>query len=80
VRFFDDGAWRDLAPGLEPRPGAREPWAEAHVETARRFLALVAQTPAPDVELATVEEAATVQRILAAAMASEDDGCRVLLD
>ncbi|HEX8822335.1 MAG TPA: Gfo/Idh/MocA family oxidoreductase [Archangium sp.] len=80
VRCFEAGAWRDLAPGLEPRPGAREPWAEAHVETARRFLARVEGTAAPDVALATVEEAATVQRILSAAMESEDDGRRILLD
>jgi predicted dehydrogenase len=80
VRCFESGAWRDLAPGLEPRPGAREPWAEAHVETARRFLARLTGAPAPDVALATVEEAATVQRILAAAMASEDEGRRVPLD
>ncbi len=78
VRCFQSGAWRELAPGLEPLPGAREPWAEAHVETARRFLAMLAETPAPD--LGTVEEAATVQRILSAAMASEDEGRRIPLD
>ncbi|HZI05790.1 MAG TPA: Gfo/Idh/MocA family oxidoreductase [Archangium sp.] len=80
VRCFEAGAWRDLAPGLEPRPGEREPWAQAHVETARRFLGMLGQPPEGDAELATVKEAATVQRILSAAMASEDSGRRVLLD
>ncbi|MCY1082498.1 Gfo/Idh/MocA family protein [Archangium lansingense] len=80
VRCFESGAWRDLAPGLEPRPGEREPWAEAHVETARRFLGLLRSPPEVEPELATVEEAATVQRILSAAMESEDGGCRILLD
>ncbi|HYO71085.1 MAG TPA: Gfo/Idh/MocA family oxidoreductase [Archangium sp.] len=80
VRCFESGAWRDLAPGLEPRPGEREPWAQAHVETARRFLGMLGQPPRVDAELATVQEAATVQRILSAAMVSEDEGRRVLLD
>jgi predicted dehydrogenase len=80
VRCFESGAWRDLAPALEPRPGEREPWAQAHVETARRFLGRLGQPPEVDAELATVQEAATVQRILSAAMASEDEGRRILLD
>ena len=70
----------DLVPGLEPRLGAREPRAEAHVETARRFLVLVVETSAPDVDLASEEEAATLRRILSAVIESEDDGCRILLD
>jgi predicted dehydrogenase len=49
------------------------------VETARRFLAMLRAPPEVGAELATVEEAATVQRILSAAMASEDTGRRVLL-
>jgi myo-inositol 2-dehydrogenase/D-chiro-inositol 1-dehydrogenase len=77
VRCFRDGAWTDLAPGLEPRPGEREPWAEAHVETARRFLAALRGTPLT--ELATLEEATTVQRLLAAAVLSEQEGRRVTL-
>jgi myo-inositol 2-dehydrogenase / D-chiro-inositol 1-dehydrogenase len=77
VRCFREGAWTDLAPGLEPRPGEREPWAEAHVETARRFLAALRGEPLA--ELATLEEAATVQRLLAAAVVSEQEGRRVAL-
>ena len=37
------------------------------------------KSPAVEPDLATVEEAATVQRILSAAMASEDDGRRIPL-
>jgi predicted dehydrogenase len=77
VRCFRAGAWTDLAPGLEPRPGEREPWAQAHVETARRFLA--ALSGAPLAGLSTLEEAATVQRLLAAAVVSEQEGRRVSL-
>ncbi|WPB78119.1 Gfo/Idh/MocA family oxidoreductase [Archangium violaceum] len=80
VRCFESGAWWDLAPGLEPLPGEREPWAQAHVETARRFLGMLGQPPRVDAELASVEEAALVQRILSAALASEDGGRRILLD
>jgi predicted dehydrogenase len=79
VRRFEAGAWSDLAPGVEPHPGAPEPWAAAHVETARRFLALVAGTPHAALGLASLEEGATVQRVLAAAAASEERGQRVAL-
>ncbi|WP_224247039.1 Gfo/Idh/MocA family protein [Hyalangium gracile] len=77
VRCFRGGAWTDLAPGLEPREGEREPWAQAHVETARHFLA--ALHGAPLTELARLEEAAIVQRLLAAAVRSEEEGRRVTL-
>jgi myo-inositol 2-dehydrogenase/D-chiro-inositol 1-dehydrogenase len=77
VRCFRKGAWSDLAPGLEPRPGEREPWAEAHVETARRFLAAFRGEPLT--ELATLEQAATVQRLIAAAVVSEQEGRRVTI-
>lgn len=77
VRCFRNGAWSDLAPGLEPQPGEREPWAQAHVETARRFLAALNGEPLR--ELATPEEATHVQRLLAAAVLSEQEGRRVTL-
>jgi predicted dehydrogenase len=77
VRCFREGTWSDLAPGLEPRPGEREPWAQAHVETARHFLAALHGEPLR--ELATLEEATTVQRLLAAAVLSEQEGRRVSL-
>lgn len=75
VRCYQDDAWRDLAPGVERRPGAREPWAEAHVETARRFLAALGGQPLS--ELASVEHAAMLQRLIDAAIASEVGGRRV---
>ena len=77
VRRLEGGTWSDLATGLEPRPGEREPWAQAHVETARLFLA--ALQGAPMTGLATVQEAATVQSMLDAAMASEALGQRIVL-
>jgi predicted dehydrogenase len=77
VRCFRRGGWTDLAPGVEPRPGQREPWAQAHVETARNFLAAMHGTPLRG--LATLEEAATVQRVLTAAVVSEREGRRVIL-
>jgi predicted dehydrogenase len=77
VRRFEGGMWSDLAPGMEPRPGAREPWAEANVETARHFLA--ALQGGSRGELGSLEDGATVQRLLAAAVASEEGGRRILL-
>jgi predicted dehydrogenase len=78
VRGFEHGAWRDVGPGVEPRPGEREPWAQAHVEGARRFLGLLRGEPRDG--LATLEDGALVQEVLAAAMASEQEGRRVCLE
>jgi predicted dehydrogenase len=78
VRGFEHGEWRDIAPGLEPQPGALEPWAQAHVEGARRFLGLLRGEPRDG--LATLEDGATVQEVLAAAMVSEEEGRRVRLE
>jgi len=78
VRGFEHGTWVDVAPGLEPRPGEREPWAQAHVEGARRFLDVLRGGPRDG--LATLEEGATVQEVLAAAMVSEAAGRRVHLE
>jgi hypothetical protein len=47
------------------------------VETARRFLAALNGEPLR--ELATLEEATHVQRLLAAAVVSEQEGRRVTL-
>lgn len=71
VRLFERGTLRELAPGVEALPGGREPWAEAHVETARRFLA---GNP-----LATLDDGVLVQGVLAAAAQSETKGRRVHL-
>lgn len=77
VRGFEHGTWGDVAPGLEPRDGEREPWAQAHVEGARRFLGLLGGGARDG--LATLEDGATVQEVVAAAMASEEQGRRVSL-
>src|SRR5207249_10812596 len=37
-RGYEAGEWRDLAPGVSTVPGVLEPWAQAHVDTARAFL------------------------------------------
>ncbi|MFP2911419.1 Gfo/Idh/MocA family protein [Pyxidicoccus sp. 3LFB2] len=78
VRGFEHGTWKDVAPGAEPRPGEREPWAQAHVEGARRFLDVLRGGPRDG--LATLEEGATVQEVMAAAMLSEEQGRRVPLE
>lgn len=77
VRGFERGTWQDIAPGLEPHPGEREPWAQAHVEVARRFLGLLKGEPRDG--LATLEDGATVQEVISAARVSEEEGRRVRL-
>lgn len=64
------GEWHDLAPGVAPRPGVREPWAQAHVDAARIVLG------APG-ELATFTDGAMVQSVLDAAQRSSSSGARV---
>jgi predicted dehydrogenase len=61
-RVFEEGRWRDLAPGDEPRDGEPEPWARAHVRTAEVFLAAVRGEPA--FELVGFEQGARVQQVL----------------
>ncbi|MBZ4413030.1 Gfo/Idh/MocA family oxidoreductase [Myxococcus sp. XM-1-1-1] len=75
IRGFEHGGWSDVAPGAEPHPGQLEPWAQAHVETARRFLGLRGHAPRDG--LATVEDGALVQEVLAAALRSDSEGRRV---
>ncbi|HEU4408854.1 MAG TPA: Gfo/Idh/MocA family oxidoreductase [Polyangiaceae bacterium] len=70
--------WHEIAPALGPSPGAREPWAEAHVGVARAFLARArGEASAP---LATARDGLLVQRVFDAAMRSELSGRRVRLD
>jgi myo-inositol 2-dehydrogenase/D-chiro-inositol 1-dehydrogenase len=78
ARAYEHGAWRDLAPGVEPRPGEREPWAEAHVETASAFLSAIAGRP-PE-RLASFADGARVQRVIAAAIRSHAEGRRVAIE
>jgi predicted dehydrogenase len=69
-RAFFDGAWREVAPGIEPRPHQREPWAEAHVAAARAFL------DGEMARLSSFAEAERVQAVLDAAARSNASGRR----
>jgi myo-inositol 2-dehydrogenase/D-chiro-inositol 1-dehydrogenase len=64
-------------PAAVPREGEPEPWAMAHREIARAFLAAVSGEPAPG--LASLEHGAHLQEIFAAAIESQDAGTRVAL-
>lgn len=77
VRAFEHGSWKDIAPGVEPHPGEPEPWARAHEEGARRFLGLLRGEPRDG--LATLEDGATVQEVIAAALHSHEEGRRMHL-
>jgi predicted dehydrogenase len=61
--------------GAEPRPGQREPWAEAHVATARLVLAACAGDASP--RLASFDDGLAVQRVLAGAARADQRGRRV---
>jgi len=71
----ENGVSSQLGDAIEPVPGHREPWAEAHVTTARHFLR--AASGAPLDPLASFAQGLTVQRVLAASLASDDRGARV---
>lgn len=75
VRAFTDGRTVELAAPLAPEPGRREPWAEAHVEVARAFLRAIEGVRSD--ALATFEEGALVQRVIAAARRANAEGRRV---
>lgn len=75
VRAFEHGRWHDVARGAEPHRGAREPWAEAHVETARHVLAALDGLPAT--RLASFDDGLAVQRVLAAAARADERGRRI---
>jgi predicted dehydrogenase len=63
VRAYESGAWRDCFPAVSTAPGTLEPWAQAHVDTARAFLGLIAGGGGG--ALASFSDGATVQRVLA---------------
>jgi predicted dehydrogenase len=83
----DERAWTIGAPEVfagherrvlevpQPRPGALEPWAEAHVETARAFLGAI-QGGARN-ELATLGEGVRVQAVLHAGAQAAAAGHRM---
>lgn len=68
VSFPGSDAWTTLSPEVAPVAGTREPWAQAHVENARELLEIIAG--AERKRLATFEDGAIVQRVLAAAATS----------
>jgi predicted dehydrogenase len=75
AEVYEGGSWCEIGPLVEPLPGQREPWAEAHVATARAFLALVRGGERGS--LARWADGARVQEVLDAAMRSEQEGQRV---
>lgn len=75
VQLFSGARWHTIAPELCPQSGAREPWAEAHVETARAFLARM--QGAPGGSLATFADGARVQHVIDAAVRSEREQRRI---
>jgi predicted dehydrogenase len=73
--LVESGASRQVGDAIEPVAGHREPWAEAHVTTARHFLRAVAGAPIDP--LAGFADGLAVQRVLAAAVVSDERGGRV---
>jgi predicted dehydrogenase len=71
------GAPETIHPAVWPAEGKPEPWAAAHVVTARWFLDAVGGAPPP--WLASFEDGARVQRVLQRAIESEEGGGRVFL-
>jgi predicted dehydrogenase len=69
-RAFTDGAWRDVAHGVDPKAHQREPWAEAHVAGARAFL------EGDLARLASFSDGVRVQAVLDAAGRSNTSGQR----
>ena len=72
ARLFEQGRWQELAPAVSPQPGLPEPWAAAHIATAQAFLQTLAGGARGD--LATFAAGAWVQRVLKAALSSEQEG------
>jgi predicted dehydrogenase len=75
VEVADASSSATLGQPIEPVAGRREPWAEAHVETARHFLAAVGGAGLGP--LAGFDQGLAVQRVLAAALASDERRARV---
>ena len=69
ARLFEQGRWQEFAPELRPQPGLPEPWAAAHLATARAFLQTLAGTEQNN--LASCEAGVWTQRVLDAALRSE---------
>lgn len=77
ARLFDKGSWQEIASEVRPQPGFPEPWAAAHIATARAFLRSLDGQEESD--LATFAAGVWVQRILDAALQSEREGRSISL-
>jgi myo-inositol 2-dehydrogenase/D-chiro-inositol 1-dehydrogenase len=77
TRSFEQGGLAELSPELSPVPMQREPWAQAHLATARELLSVIAG--APRAHLATLDEGARVQEVLAATAEAHSSAARVIL-
>ena len=75
VSVAESGATSRLGEEIEPVAGRREPWAEAHVGTARHFLAAVAGGDRGP--MADFGDGLAVQRVLAAALRSDEQRARI---
>jgi myo-inositol 2-dehydrogenase/D-chiro-inositol 1-dehydrogenase len=75
AEVYEGGVWSEIGPLVEPLAGQREPWAEAHVATARTFLGLLRGEERGS--LARFADGARVQEVLEAAMRSEQEGRRI---
>jgi predicted dehydrogenase len=77
VDVADASSTARLGETIEPVAGRREPWAEAHVDTARHFLAAVGGAGLGP--LASFDQGLAVQRVLAAALVSDERRARVAI-
>lgn len=77
ARVFEPGRATEVAQGVAPRAGEREPWAEAHAATARAFLEAIGGGDRG--ALATFADGARVQAVFDAAIASDERRVRVAI-
>lgn len=77
ARLFVQQSWQELTPAITPQPGEREPWAQAHVATARAFMQLLGGAPRD--ALASFGDGGRVQHVLDAALRSESAQRRVAI-
>ena len=79
IQCWQQGQWQPLAPQVEAGPSQAEPWFEGNLGTARAFLAAIGGQPQHRDDLVSFADAARVQRLFAAAIASEQQGQRIWL-
>lgn len=79
IHCWQQGQWQPLAPAQEAGHNQLEPWFEGNLGTARAFLAAIDGQPQSRDDLVSFADAARIQRIFAAAIASEQQGQRIRL-